>query len=155
MRILVQCIAEAFGIDLTDEKQKERLSIKPASLTSLFDLFLQTRAKMATSSASQPSPSAASTSAPASSQSAEASAADKAAAEKAKAEGNALMSSKDYQAAAAAYTRAIAYDDRNAVYYSNRAAAFSSLNDHKKAIEDANAAIEIDPAFSKAYHRLG
>ncbi|KII93702.1 hypothetical protein PLICRDRAFT_401962 [Plicaturopsis crispa FD-325 SS-3] len=43
----------------------------------------------------------------------------------------------------------------NPVYYSNRAAAFSSKGDHLSAVGDAEKAIEVDPSFSKAYHRLG
>jgi small glutamine-rich tetratricopeptide repeat-containing protein alpha len=65
------------------------------------------------------------------------------------------MSTKDFAGAIDAYTRAIALDDENAVYYSNRAAAYSSAGEHEKAIEDAETAIEIDEGFGKAYHRLG
>ena len=147
----VQCIGEAFGVNTSDEQQRERLSIRPATLASLFDLFLETRAKMSASAGTQSAESSSSSSATPPAASAE----DKVAAEKEKAEGNKLMSSKDYASAVAAYTRAIALDDKNAVYYSNRAAAFSSMGDHGKAIEDANKAIDTDPAFSKAYHRLG
>ena len=65
------------------------------------------------------------------------------------------MSAKQYDAAIESYTKAIALDPTNAVYYSNRAAAYSSKNDHANAIVDANKAIEVDPAFVRAYHRLG
>lgn len=65
------------------------------------------------------------------------------------------MSAKDYDGAVEAYTQAIGKDGTNAVYYSNRAAAYSSKGDHAKSMLDAEKAIEIDPAFSKAYHRLG
>ena len=81
--------------------------------------------------------------------------ADKAAAEKLKATGNAQMSSKKYDDAIKSYTQAIALDPTNAVYYSNRAAAYSSKGEHSSAVLDAEKAIEADPSFVKAYHRLG
>lgn len=65
------------------------------------------------------------------------------------------MAKKDYQGAVAAYSDAIAKDARNPVYYSNRAAAHSSLQDFKQAVSDARDALAIDPSFSKAYSRLG
>jgi tetratricopeptide (TPR) repeat protein len=69
--------------------------------------------------------------------------------------GNAKMTGKDYPAAIAEYTHAIALDSTNPVYYSNRAAAYSSANNHDMAVADAQRAIEVDPKFVKAYHRLG
>lgn len=83
------------------------------------------------------------------------SAEDKAKAEKFKAEGNAQMSAKQYDKAIDAYTKAIAVDPTNPVYYSNRAAAYSSKEEHQEAIFDAEKAIEVDSSFVKAYHRLG
>lgn len=82
-------------------------------------------------------------------------AADKAAAEKHKATGNSHMSGKQYDAAIESYTEAIKFDSTNAVYYSNRAAAYSSKMDHSSAVDDANRALEADPSFVRAYHRLG
>lgn len=76
-------------------------------------------------------------------------------AEKFKAEGNARMSVKQYDEAISAYTEAIALDPTNPVYYSNRAAAHSSKEEHEEAILDAEKAIEVDSSFIKAYHRLG
>ena len=80
---------------------------------------------------------------------------DKAAAEQHKVAGNARMSAKDYATAIAEYTHAISLDGTNPVYYSNRAAAYSSSGDHLSAVADAEQAIEVDPKFVKAYHRLG
>ena len=65
------------------------------------------------------------------------------------------MSTKNYDAAIDSYTKAIELDGGNPVFYSNRAAAYSSKNDHLSAIGDAEKAIAIDSAFVKAYHRLG
>jgi len=65
------------------------------------------------------------------------------------------MSAKNYDGAIESYTKAIELDGGNPVFYSNRAAAYSSKNDHLSAIGDAEKAIAIDSAFVKAYHRLG
>ncbi|KAK9508051.1 hypothetical protein O3M35_007798 [Rhynocoris fuscipes] len=53
------------------------------------------------------------------------------------------------------YSKAIKIAPKNAVYYCNRAAAYSKLEDHKSAIDDCNLALRIDPNYSKAYGRLG
>lgn len=137
----VQCIGEAFGVDPFDKEQSEKLSIRPTTLESVFDLFLKTRDKMASSSA--PPKSAGPT------------AADKASAEKLKLKGNTLMSGKKYDEAIQSYTEAIDLDSTNPVYYSNRAAAHSSKGDHLLAIGDAEKAIEADSSYVKGYHRLG
>lgn len=65
------------------------------------------------------------------------------------------MSGKSYDEAIETYTQAIELDSTNPVYYSNRAAAHSSKGDHLSAIGDAEKAIEVDPSYVKAYHRLG
>jgi small glutamine-rich tetratricopeptide repeat-containing protein alpha len=65
------------------------------------------------------------------------------------------MSSKDYLGAIKLYTEAIKLNPKNAVYYSNRAAAYSQAGEHHNAINDAKKALEIDPSYSKAYSRLG
>lgn len=155
---LVQCIGEAFNVDPSDSAQRDRLSVKPASLQSIFDVYLKTREKMGPQSASSPSAST-SESVPSTSTNSSTprvpSADDKAAAEKLKATGNSQMSAKQYDAAIESYTQAIQRDPTNAVYYSNRAAAYSSKADHLSAIADAEKALEVDPSFVRAYHRLG
>lgn len=65
-----------------------------------------------------------------------------------------LLSQK-YSAAIEKYTAALAIDSANPVYYSNRAAAYSSTGDHAAAVADANKALEADPNFVKAFSRLG
>ncbi|KAI1797553.1 putative stress-induced protein STI1 [Ganoderma leucocontextum] len=143
LEVAIQCIGEAFGVDPDDQSQVDRLSVKPAALLSIFEVFLKTRDKLASGSAADtPVPAAPST-------------ADKAAADKHKAAGNAQMSAKKYDEAIKSYTQAIALDPTNAVYYSNRAAAYSSKNEHSSAVLDAEKAIETDSSFVKAYHRLG
>jgi small glutamine-rich tetratricopeptide repeat-containing protein alpha len=150
-RFVVQCIGEAFGVDPSDQQQTEKLSIKPAGLQSIFDLFLKTRERVATSSQS-------STSAAVPPTAKTPSAEDKATAEKHKQAGNAQMSAKKYDEAIDSYTKAIELDPSSPVYYSNRAAAYSSKGDnlsHLSAVVDAEKAIEVDSSFIKAYHRLG
>ncbi|KAE8194128.1 hypothetical protein A4X06_0g1755 [Tilletia controversa] len=143
-------------------------------LAQIYDIFLRTQSKLsgasagaapaaaatagaagaASTSTSEAAPAAAAASAAAVKKQ-EVSEADKAKAEQAKAEGNKAMSSKDYGGAIAAYDEAIEHDPTNPVYYSNRAAAYSQIQQHDKAIEDASMAKELDPSFARAYSRLG
>lgn len=69
--------------------------------------------------------------------------------------GNNLMRSNQYSEAIRYYTAAIEIDGSNAVYYCNRAAAYSKLNDFGNAIVDCEKAVEIDPRYAKAYGRMG
>jgi len=80
---------------------------------------------------------------------------DKAEAERLKNEGNDLMKGEKYEEALKCYSAAIQLDKRNAIYYCNRAASYSKLNNHKAAIDDCRTAINIDPSYSKAYGRMG
>lgn len=137
----VQCIGEAFGVDPSDDKQCERLSV-PVKLQTIFDVFLKTRDKTGLSPTPASTPSAPSVE-------------DKAKAEKLKQTGNTHMTAKKHDQAIDAYTKAVALDSTNPVYYSNRAAAYASKGDHASAILDAEKAIEVDPTFVKAYSRLG
>jgi len=145
--VAVQCIGEAFGVDSTDQEQVNRLSVKPATLQNIFDVFLKTKDKISSTAQAASSASPTTPGPP--------SAEDKAAADKLKQEGNALMSSKQYDKAIDSYTEAIKRDYSNPVYYSNRAAAHSSKGDHLTAAVDAEKAIELDPKFVKGYSRLG
>lgn len=72
-----------------------------------------------------------------------------------KLEGNKALSQRKFEESIDLYTQAIDIDSNNAVYYSNRAAAYSQLQLHDNAIADADAAIRVDPKYSKAYSRLG
>ncbi|XP_016165799.1 serine/threonine-protein phosphatase 5 [Arachis ipaensis] len=53
------------------------------------------------------------------------------------------------------YTQAIELNDKNAVYYANRAFAHLRLEEYGSAIQDATRAIEVDPKYSKGYYRRG
>ena len=49
------------------------------------------------------------------------------------------------------YTKAIALNPTNAVYYANRAAAHIHLENFGFALADASKAIELDPKYTKVY----
>ncbi|XP_063707185.1 small glutamine-rich tetratricopeptide repeat-containing protein alpha-like [Culicoides brevitarsis] len=76
-------------------------------------------------------------------------------AESMKNEGNRLMKEEKYQEALNMYNKAIALDATNAVFYCNRAAAFSRIGDYNRAAEDCKMSLKYDPKYSKAYGRLG
>lgn len=80
---------------------------------------------------------------------------DKEKGEKKKVEGNDFMRDGKFHEAIASYTAAINYDPQNAIYYSNRAAAYAKLNDNKNSILDCEKALDLDPSYSKAYGRMG
>ncbi|XP_071043768.1 small glutamine-rich tetratricopeptide repeat-containing protein beta isoform X2 [Parasteatoda tepidariorum] len=69
--------------------------------------------------------------------------------------GNNLMKNNQFSEAIRYYTAAIEIDNQNAIYYGNRAAAYSKLNEFKSAIKDCEMAIKIDPKYAKAYGRMG
>jgi len=83
------------------------------------------------------------------------SAADKEEAERLKTEGNNLMRTEKFVDALEMYSKAIELDGSNPVFYCNRAAAHSKMNNHHLAIEDCQRAIDMDPSYSKAYGRMG
>jgi len=165
LEVAVQCIGEAFGVDPNDSEQRERLTIKPATLQSLFDVYLKTTAKM--KSAPAPAPTAFATTGPAGTSASTTAATgatssftaptaeDKKAADALKGQGNSYMSARKYDEAIEAYTKAVKLDPTNPVYFSNRAAAYSSIDDYDSAIDDAKKAADLDPTFVKAYSRLG
>ena len=76
-------------------------------------------------------------------------------AEKFKVEGNSFLASKDMNKAVECYSNAIVMNPNNAIYYANRAAAYSHMDLHEKAIADCLESIRINPSYSKAYGRLG
>jgi len=80
---------------------------------------------------------------------------DKARADALKNEGNELMKKSLIKEALESYTKAIEIDGTNPIYYCNRAAAYSKLDDHLAALEDCKVAIKYDPNYSKAYCRMG
>jgi len=82
-------------------------------------------------------------------------ASEKEEAEKLKLEGNDLMRAEDFAGSIEKYTKAIEIDSSNQVFYCNRAAAHSKMNNHYAAVEDCKRAIDMDPNYGKAYGRMG
>lgn len=69
--------------------------------------------------------------------------------------GNELFSQDDIDGALNAYSKAIELEPENAVYYSNRAAAYTFKRDFAKGVADAQKAIELNKVYPKAWIRLG
>ncbi|KAJ3291121.1 hypothetical protein HK104_006325 [Borealophlyctis nickersoniae] len=147
IEVAVQCIGEAFGIDLTDDSQQQQYSIKPATLPSIFDIFLATQKKVKGDAKADGTKSEGAVQQP--------DAEKKAKAEELKGQGNKAMGAKNYSEAIRLYTEALELDPQNALYYGNRAAAHSQAGDHDKAVADAKKALEADPDYAKGYSRLG
>ncbi|XP_023932434.1 small glutamine-rich tetratricopeptide repeat-containing protein alpha-like isoform X2 [Lingula anatina] len=143
LEVARQCLEQAYHINHEDAAAAEALRV-PKPLRQIFQEYL---AVEQVPSAAEP----VTVLPPEASLSQE----DKKRAEELKARGNDLMKSERFKEAMEFYTQAIQIDGRNAVYYCNRAAAYSKLNEHRKAIEDCNIALKIDPHYSKAYGRKG
>lgn len=80
---------------------------------------------------------------------------DAAAADVQKVRGNEYMKNDEHPEALLAYTKAILLNPTNAVYYCNRAAAYSRMEQNREAIIDCKEAIKLNPTYGKAYGRLG
>ncbi|KAI4327089.1 hypothetical protein L6164_019590 [Bauhinia variegata] len=76
-------------------------------------------------------------------------------ADEAKAKGNAAFSSGDFAAAIRHFSDAITLSPDNHVLYSNRSAAYASLQKYAEALTDAKKTVELKPDWSKGYSRLG
>jgi stress-induced-phosphoprotein 1 len=73
----------------------------------------------------------------------------------AKERGNTKFKAGDWAGALNEYNEAIKRDPTNAVYYVNRAAAYTKVLDFGRALEDAEKAIKLDPKYVKAWARKG
>ncbi|KAJ3268338.1 DnaJ sub C member 7 [Terramyces sp. JEL0728] len=74
-------------------------------------------------------------------------------AEKFKDEANEYFRSQKYPEAIDLYTKAIEINSSSATFYSNRAAAYLNVGEFKKALNDCQQAISLDPLMVKAYFR--
>jgi len=140
--VAVNCIAESFKVDPAD-KNALAAAVGSQNLLQIYSVYEEL--KKAT-----PAPGAsgdASGGEPTEEQKKEA--------EALKSKGNAAMAQKDYKSAVDLYTQALALNPRNAVFLSNRAAAHSAAKDHASARADADAAVALDPTYTKAWSRLG
>lgn len=98
LTVAMQCIGASFGVDLNNPQDIQDYSIKPATLSSLFDVFLDTQKKM--KSSDKPD--------------------DLKKAEELKNLGNKALSLKNFDEAIQMYSQAIQLNPNNAVYLSNR-----------------------------------
>ncbi|RLN47210.1 hypothetical protein BBJ29_004689 [Phytophthora kernoviae] len=73
----------------------------------------------------------------------------------AKEEGNEFFKNGEFPQAVERYSEAIKRDPVCAVYYANRAAAYTKLTSFNEAKKDCEKAIELDPKYVKAYSRMG
>ncbi|OHE92269.1 tetratricopeptide [Colletotrichum orchidophilum] len=142
--VAIQCIADSFKVDPTDKK----ILAEAVGAQNLYQVYSVYEKLKNTNTSAAPAPAAASASKTVTEE-------DKKEAEALKSKGNAAMASKDYPAAIALYTQALALNPGNAVFLSNRAAAHSAAKDHESAKADAEAAVAVDPAYTKAWSRLG
>ncbi|KAL2490048.1 Hsp70-Hsp90 organizing protein 3 [Forsythia ovata] len=76
-------------------------------------------------------------------------------ADEAKARGNAEFAAGNFTDAVRHFTDAINLAPTNHVLYSNRSAAYASLNKFSEALSDAQKTVELKPDWSKGYSRLG
>ncbi|KAH6818117.1 stress-inducible protein [Perilla frutescens var. frutescens] len=76
-------------------------------------------------------------------------------ADEAKAKGNAAFSAGNFDDAVRHFTDAINLAPTNHVLYSNRSAAYASLNKFSEALSDAEKTVELKPDWGKGYSRLG
>lgn len=70
-------------------------------------------------------------------------------------EGNKAFSSGDYPHAVDLYSKAIELDDKQPLFYTNRAQAYIKTEAYGYAIADATKAAELNPKLVKAYFRRG
>lgn len=133
LEVSIQCLESVYSIDRSDATQVQKLKCNK-SLEEIFETAIQTRGG---STAAQPTDQ------------------DRARAEELKTEGNQLMKEEKYNEAIQCYTKAMELDSANAVFPCNRAAAYSKMGDHQKAIEDCQKALSLDPNYGKAYGRMG
>ena len=76
-------------------------------------------------------------------------------AKEAKAKGNAAFSTGDFPTAVRHFSEAINLAPTNHVLYSNRSAAYASINKYSEALTYAKKTVELKPDWSKGYSRLG
>lgn len=136
LEVAVQCLETAFDVSTDDQS----LAV-PMTLPEIFSSATgQFPAQTETSHSSPP---------------ATISEEQRAEAERLKTDGNDQMKVENFGAAVEFYSKAITINPQNAVYYCNRAAAYSKLGNYAGAVQDCEQAIGIDPNYSKAYGRMG
>ncbi|AEO55597.1 hypothetical protein MYCTH_2299585 [Thermothelomyces thermophilus ATCC 42464] len=148
--IAINCISESFGVDFSDKAAVSQ-AIGSQNLFQIYSVY----EKLKNAVPPKPTGSEASTSSSPPPSTATPTEEQKKQAEALKSKGNAAMAQKDYNAAIDYYTQALALHPGNAIFLSNRAAAYSAARDHEAAKADAEAAVAIDPTYTKGWSRLG
>ncbi|KAH0537629.1 hypothetical protein FGG08_005580 [Glutinoglossum americanum] len=148
IEVAQSCIAESFGVDPND-KAAVGDALGGANLMTIYGVYekLKDRGPKPPNPRPGSTATAASPTAPAPAQKQEA--------EALKGQGNSAMAKKDYATAITLYTKALELVPQNPIYLSNRAAAYSASLKHEQAKADAQAAVEADPKYTKAWSRLG
>ncbi|XP_052774984.1 small glutamine-rich tetratricopeptide repeat-containing protein beta-like [Mya arenaria] len=138
LEVAIQCLESSYGIDTSDEQTVAKYQVQK-NLLDLFNaqLSIETDAEFSELSLHEASPE------------------EKEQAEVLKNQGNDFMKAEQFSDAIECYSQALKLDNKNSVYYCNRAAAYSKICKHKQAIEDCQKALMIDPLYSKAYGRMG
>ncbi|XP_024114501.1 small glutamine-rich tetratricopeptide repeat-containing protein alpha [Oryzias melastigma] len=136
LEVAVQCLETAFDVSTDDQSLAVPVTLPEifASATAQFPAQSQVNNNSSTNSPTEE---------------------QRAEAERLKSDGNDQMKVENFAAAVEFYSKAIALNPQNAVYYCNRAAAFSKLGNYAGAVQDCEQAIGIDPNYSKAYGRMG
>ncbi|XP_032428071.1 small glutamine-rich tetratricopeptide repeat-containing protein alpha [Xiphophorus hellerii] len=136
LEVAVQCLETAFDVSTDDQSLAVPMTLPEifASVTAKFPAESHANNNTAPSSPTEE---------------------QKAEAERLKTDGNDQMKVENFAAAVEFYSKAIALNPQNAVYYCNRAAAYSKLGNYAGAVQDCERAIRIDPNYSKAYGRMG
>ncbi|KAK0641507.1 hypothetical protein B0T16DRAFT_393773 [Cercophora newfieldiana] len=143
IEVAINCISEVFGVDPSNKTAVSE-ALGSQNLLQIYSVYEKLKS---TSTPKAAGGADASSAAPTEEQ--------KKQAEALKSKGNAAMAQKDYPTAIDFYTQALAINPGNAVFLSNRAAAHSAARDHASAKADAEAAVAIDPKYTKAWSRLG
>lgn len=150
IEIAQNCIADTFGVNLSDQAALQD-ALGGQSLSSIYGVYEKLRGKKTGSSAGTTTEG----SVPRSTEETKPKPRSTPESDRLKSEGNTAMGRKDYATAISLYTKALEIAPENAIYLSNRAAAYSASGQHDKAAEDAELAVSVDPKYSKAWSRLG
>lgn len=145
IEVAQSCISESFKVDPTDATPKDS-----QNLLQIYGVYEKLKGK---TPAGPNTNAAGEKAAPAASK--EPTEAQKKEAEGLKSQGNTAMAKKDYLGAIDFYSKALTIVPGNPIFLSNRAAAYSASKDHESARADAEAAVEADPKYTKAWSRLG
>ncbi|KAF4534378.1 Vps9 domain protein [Lasiodiplodia theobromae] len=151
IEIATSCIAESFKVDPTDTKAMAD-ALGGQNLASIYSVYEKLKGRTTPSTEGASSAKEARPSTPTTATTPES---KKAEAERLKGQGNAAMQKKDYDTAISFYTQALDLVPLNPIYLSNRAAAYSGSGRHEEAKQDAEMATAADPAYTKAWSRLG